>query len=216
MKNPLQQLEQKISQWSESSALSKETLSKLPVEIQKIHRYKLFGDDLLAIPAEVIFEGDEDESEHTFQFTDDDEAFSIFESEYRELVPEKFIQIGMSFGTDIVLLDTKRGTIHKFHVADVVDEEMMEYHLETELTDLKTFLSKLRPQSVACFIDPKNASKYEMLQINGTNVVHDGDIIETSNNEEARSRYTEIARKCLEKGYELHYAPKWLKISLGK
>lgn len=56
---------------SESYGLVNSTLnfnykSSLPKQLRSLHKYKLFGDDVFAVPSELIMSGEEDEYEKPF------------------------------------------------------------------------------------------------------------------------------------------------------
>jgi hypothetical protein len=176
MTQTLISLEAQIAAYAKSSHLDQKSLVLFPENVRTIHSYKLFGDNLLAIPTSLGIPGDEEEFEIPFSFLDSAEELSIFESEFRPDVPGNFIQIGNLYGaTELVVLNKDKNIIHMFHAQDVVDEEWLKYKLEEKvICTFEELIENLRPQTVACFMDPKNHSKYELFEIrNDTEINYD-------------------------------------------
>ncbi|HTO36184.1 MAG TPA: hypothetical protein VL021_00270 [Brumimicrobium sp.] len=210
MNEKLRQLENILEGQSNQTNFSQSELLIYPETFKQIHSYNLFGNDLLSIPANLIIEGDDDEFEKPFRFTDDFEEINLFESEFREEIPENFIQIGNLYGsTEIVLLNKLNDEIHIFNVSDIADNEWMKHKLENPICNLTTFLENIRPQTVCCLINPKDYSKYEILEIRNLNTIVTEEFErEFETTSEMWTEYFNIIRKAIDKGLEIHYAPK--------
>ncbi|HEU0125082.1 MAG TPA: hypothetical protein VFQ56_02135 [Flavobacterium sp.] len=209
MKNKLEQLEQILQPFAVDSNMTGNNLLVFPKEFQEVHSYKIFGSNLLAIPASLIMEGDDEEFEKPFRFLSGQDELDTFESEFREDVPDEFIQIGNLYEvTEIVLLNKIRNTIHIFHVQDVFDSEWMKYKLEKEICTLDEFINALRPQTVSCFMNPSNYSEYDIFEIrNETEVFCKTTSTKYSDQENTWAAYFKIVDEAVAKGYEIHYAP---------
>jgi hypothetical protein len=216
MLDKLIQLEKQLAGLASPSELSENNLMSFPEEFRHIHGYKVFGGDLLAIPANLIVEGDDDEFENLFCFLDTEDGIKTFESEFRPEIPAEFIPIGyLNLGTEIVLLNKMKSTVHVFHVSEVVDPEWLKYKLENAISDLVTFINSIKPQTVCCLMDPKNASKYDMFEIRNDNeIMTYNDRLKYPDKETAWNGFKDLIKKSIGKGYEIHYAPKKILIEL--
>lgn len=75
--------------------------------------------------------------------------------------------------------------------------------------DLKTFVENIRLQSVCCLLNPKDFSEYEILEIRNKTVIKTEDIEkEYKSMIETWTEYLRIIENSINKGYEIHYAPK--------
>lgn len=207
--NKLEKLEQSLESFAEYSALKENSLSLFPENFRKLHAYKIFGNNLLAIPANLIIEGDDDEFEKPFRFLSEEDELETFENEFREDVPDEFIQIGNLYeATEIVLLNKLRNTIHIFHVQDVCDADWMMYKLQKEISSLDEFVASLRPQTVTCLLNPSNDAQYEMFEIRNETELFDGTTtVKCSNSETVWKKYFELLTNAISNGFEIHYAP---------
>lgn len=166
MNGKLTLLEKLIKDQAKPSGFSKTELFVYPESFRRIHTYNLFGKNLLAIPASLLIEEDDDEFEHPFSFTDNIEVINLFESEFRAAIPNEFVQIGSLYNsTEIVLLHKLNETIHVFHVSDIADNDWLSSKLKNPICRLNTFIENLRQQTVCCLINPQNYSQYELLEI---------------------------------------------------
>jgi len=210
MKEKLIELEKQLDSYSTQSKLKAETLSAFPENVRLIHSYRIFGSDLLAIPTNLIFEGDDEEFERPFTFLDSEEALNVFEREYREAIPEEFIQIGYLYGgTDLVVLNKIRNTVHIFHVQDVVDPKWLKRKLENEICTFEKLVDNLRPQTVCCFVNRKQYSQYDIFEIrNYLELKHDVTTTRFSDNDTLLAEYFKLVDNSLQNGYTVHYAPK--------
>ncbi|MCG8573681.1 MAG: hypothetical protein MI810_02260 [Flavobacteriales bacterium] len=207
MKQILESLESQLHDQGQTSELDSDSLSALPEKLKTIHSHQLFGADLLAVPAELIIEGDEEEYEKPFSFLDLKEGYDIFESEYREEIPENFIPFGYLHGaSEIVLYNKTKSSVHVFHVSDIVDLDWIKYKLKTPICSFDKFIQNLKPQSVGCFMNPSNYSEWTMIEIRDGKLYLDYESQELKN--DLWSDYFEICQSLLNEGMEIHYAPK--------
>jgi hypothetical protein len=209
MKNKLEELEKSLQPFAVDSNMTENSLLVFPEDFREVHSYKIFGSNLLAIPANLIMEGDDEEFEKPFRFLSGQDELDTFESEFREDVPDEFIQIGNLYEvTEIVLLNKIRNTIHIFHIQDVFDGEWMKYKLEKEICTLDEFINALRPQTVSCFMNPSNYSEYDIFEIrNGAEVFCETTSTKYSDQENTWEAYFKLVDEAVAKGYEIHYAP---------
>ena len=218
MKDKLLQLEHKIQEFSEKTNFSEKDLLLYPDNFRQIHSFKIFGDDLLAIPAELIIEGDENEFEIPLSLTSELKTIELFEREFRAKIPTEFIQIGdLNCSTEIVLLNKIKNTVHIFHVTDIADKNWLNYKLENKICDLNTFIENIRPQTVSCLIIPKDFSKYDIFEIrNKTEIKNGVTLTKYENSYETWTEYITLVKNSMAKGFEIHYAPKKIKIEIRK
>ena len=218
MIDKLRQLEKELEDLSEKAKFSDNDLLLFPENFRQMFTFKIFGADLLAIPAKLLIEGDVDEFEIPLSLTGEIEALKLFESEFRSEIPTEFIQVGNLYGsTEIVLLNKLKNTIHIFHVADIADKESLKYKLQNEVCDLNTLIENIRPQTVCCLINPKDFSKWNLFEIrNNLELKNDDKLLKYQNFEETRTAYKTMVKKSIMNGYEIHYAPKKLKNELKK
>ncbi|MGQ3012927.1 MAG: hypothetical protein ACT6QS_04440 [Flavobacteriales bacterium] len=219
MHTTLSRLEQEVQAWGEPSELPAEILETLPEAIQHIHRYRLFAGDLLAIPHNLIIEGDDEEYEDPFSFLDLPEQFEVFESEYREDIPAEFIPFGQLYGAnDMVVLNTLKNTVHSFHITDVFDKPFLEYKLTKDsMGSLEHFVENLRMQTVCCVINPENHGEYDMWEIqNKTTLKHDFEETVFPDEQSAWDAYNDLLQEALAKGWKLHYAPRKIMLAQQK
>jgi hypothetical protein len=129
MKSYLFELEKQLDNFGVGTSLNKNDLLLFPENFRKIHSYKIFGGDLLEIPA-----GENDEMEKPFSFLSSKQTLELFDSEFRSEQMNDFIQIGNVFGsTEIVLLNKVKNTIHIFHISDICDKDWLTYKLDKEI-----------------------------------------------------------------------------------
>ena len=191
-----------------SSELSQEILADLPDKLIEIHKYKIFGSDLLAIPAELIIKGDDEEYERPFSFIDLNEGIENFESEFRPEIPENFIPFGYLDGaSEIVLYNKEKDSIHIFHVSDIVDKDWISYKLKNSKCSFDEFIKNIRPQTVTCLINPNDYSEAVLIEIRNENKIYcDYEFRELK--KEVWNDYIDICKSFINKGLEIHYAPK--------
>ena len=218
MKEKLIEIEGQIRDCSTYTNLTKGDLCLFPENLRQIHSFKIFGNDLLAIPANLIAEDNNNEFEIPFNFLDSKETLNIFESEFRQEISSEFIQIGNLYGSaEIVLLNKLTNNVHIFHVSDIADKDWLNYKLEKDICNFETFIYNIRPQTVCCLINPKDYSKYDIFEIrNNIEIKRENKILKCDNTEEAWKKYKELVENSLEKGYKIHYAPKKLINEIGK
>lgn len=208
MKAKLTELEQLLEKYSTRSALPREFVTNFPSDLQQVHSYKIFGDNLLAIPANLIIPGDDEEFEHPFTFTDSEETLRIFESEYRDEITKEFVQIGWLTRTQVVLLNTISEAIHIFNVQDVADKKWLNYKLQRQVCTFQMFIERLRVQTVCCFLNPENYSQFDIFEIrDGLELKTDSGTTTFTSIELLIKEYFNLVNQSLAKGYKLHYAP---------
>jgi hypothetical protein len=210
MTEKLRQLEFQLGELSKRTNLADTELQMLPEKIREIHSYNLFGQDLLSIPLDI---DENEEFERPFRFTDDLEDFKIFESEFRTEIPTEFIQIGSLYGsTEIVLFNKLTETIHIFHISDIADPNWLKYKLDNQKFTFDTFIDKLRLQTVCCFMNPKDFSQCDIFEIrNETSIKTEENLKIYENLKQTWNAYLDLVKLSIDKGFELHYAPKKLK-----
>lgn len=218
MKNKLAILEEELGQHSQKSQLSGDALQSLPDNLKRLHSFRIFGADLLAISANLIVKGDDDDFERPFRLLDDLEEIEVFEREFRSDIPNEYIQIGNIYGTtEIVLLNRLRDTIHIFHVSDVADKKWLKYKLKNGICDLNQLIDNLRPQTVCCLINPKDYSQWDILEIrNETELKKEGGVTRYTDRETTWIEYKKYVETSLRKGYQIHYAPKKIRNEIKK
>lgn len=208
MKNKLTELEKQIEEYSEYCKLHEVDYMSFPEKIREIFSFKIFGDNLLSIPSNLII-NDDDEFELPFSFLNSVEEIDVFESEFKSEIPNNFIQIGsLSNATEIVLLNKVKNTIHVFHVSDVVDKSWLNYKLENEICDLQTFINYIRPQTVCCLINPEDYSKLDLFEIRNFNILKTNDNEKLYDEKIIWGEYIKLIKKSIENGFIIHYAPK--------
>ncbi|MFH6936645.1 hypothetical protein [Flavobacterium sp. FlaQc-30] len=208
--NKLERLAQNIEPSAKNSSLTEKSLLHFPENLRKIHSYKVFGNDLLAIPTGLIMEGDDEEFEKPFQFLSSEDELETFEEEFREAVPPEFIQIGSLYGaSEIVLLNKLQNTIHIFHVQDICETDWMAYKLQDVICTFEIFIENIRPQTVVCLMHSADYTQFEMFEIRNETEIYDGaDSMEYSNSEEVWAAYFELVEKAISNDFKIHYAPK--------
>ena len=219
MNKKLLEIEEKIQKYSGKTNLSKEEILLFPENIRQIHSYKLFGDNLLSIPANQIIDGNVNEFEKPFSFLSEKQTLEIFESEFRTEIPQEFIQIGnLNSSTEIVLLNVKTNNVHVFHVADVCDKDWLNYKLfDKIICDFETLIDNIRPQTLCCFINPKKYSEYDIFEIRNRNEIKfDDKILKFENEEQTLENYKMFALNSLEKGFDISFAPKKIRNEIEK
>lgn len=217
MTDKLKELEKQLGQLSEKSAVFGANVLFFPENFRQTHSFKIFGDNLLAIPANLINDGDDDEFEQPFSFLDSLETIKIFEREFRPEVSDDFIQIGNLYGsTEIVLLNILNNTVHIFHVSDITDKDWLKYKLEKEICNLDVFINNIRVQTVCCLMNPNDYSKWDIFEIRNNGILTDAGLIEFTDEETIRIEYRKLVKKSLDKGFEIHYAPKKILNELAK
>ena len=210
MKKNFKNIESKLGELGLESQITNDIKSSLPTELKEIHNYKIFGSDLLAIPAELIIKGDDDEYEKPFSFLDLEDGFDNFESEFRSYIPENFVPIGYLYGADeVVLYNKDKNSIHIFHVSDIVDKDWMKHKLDNPICDFDKFIRKIRVQTVTCFINPKNYSEFILIELRNGKIYSDYEFLKL----ESKELWMEYLNECkshIENGMEIHYAPQKL------
>ena len=217
MIDKLTELEGKLWGLSERSLLPEEIIISFPENLKQIYSYKIFGENLLAIPSSLI-NNDDDDFEKPFSFINSLESIHVFKTEFRPEIPENFIQIGSLYNsTEIVLLNSLKESIHIFNVADIVDRDWLKYKLANEICDLITLINNIQPQTVCCLLNPTNFSQFEIFEIRNTNELkNDNSLIKYPDNETAKKELKKLVEISLDKGYKIHYAPKDLLIEFNK
>ena len=131
MKDNLKNLEIELSEFAQKTNFSQKELEIFPENLRQIFSFRIFGPDLIALPGELICDGDKNEMERPFSLINDQETLNVFESEFRSVIPKEFIQIGHIYGaTEIVLFNKISETVHTFHVSDSSDLDWLKYKLE--------------------------------------------------------------------------------------
>ena len=93
----------------------------------------------------------------------------------------------------------------------------IKYKLENEICNLDTFIDNIRPQTVCCLLNPKDYSKWEIFEIrNNSELKNDIEHTKYPDQETAWIEYRKLVDKSLNNGYQLHYAPKRIKIEMKK
>jgi len=217
MIDKLTELEGKLLGLSEPSLLPEEIIISFPENLKQIHSYKIFGENLLAIPSSLI-NNDDDDFEKPFSFINSLESTHVFETEFRPEIPENSIQIGSLYNsTEIVLLNCLKESIHIFNVADIVDRDWLKYKLTNKICDLTTFINNIQAQTVCCLLNPTNFSQFEIFEIRNTNELkNDNSLIKYPDNATAKKELKKLLEISLDKGYKIHYAPKALLIEFNK
>ena len=214
MTDKLLELEKQLDNYGVGTNLDEDTLLLFPENFRKIHSYRLFGSDLLAIPAD---EGDE--MEQTFSFLSSKDSLNLFDSEFRTEQMDDFIQIGNVFGSSkIVLLNKVKNTVHIFyHSAISCDIESLTYNVENGVGSLEEFIQSLRPQTVCCFANRKSYyPEYNVFEIRDNfELLNDGEIIKYSDEKTVWEEYFKLVDNAVDKGLEVHYAPQKIIERLG-
>jgi hypothetical protein len=210
MLEKLLHLQNQLADDAVDSQLRGDDLLLLPELLRPLHGFKIFGDNLLAVPANLILPGEEEEFEKPFRFLDRVESIELFEQEFRPDIPHPYVQLGHLYGaTEIVLLHGLKGTIHIVHVADIADKNWLNYKLSKRVCDLHKFIANIRPQTVCCLIDPSNYSKWDIFELrNGATLKTENDTTHFPNAEKAQEAYDLLVRQSLQQGYRIHYAPR--------
>lgn len=218
MENKLFELEKQLGDYSEYSQLDVKSRLLFPENFREIYNYKIFGDNLLSIPANLIIDGDDDEFEKPFSFLNSSEELDVFEEEFRSEISDHFLQIGHLYDfTEIILLNKIKNTVHIFHVSDIADKDWLNYKLENEICSLDEFVNNVRPQTVSYLINPKDYSEWDMFEIrNETELKTETELIEFKDKKTVNEEYLEQMKKSLEKGFVIHYAPKSILLKLKK
>ena len=208
-------LEDRLENQGMLSELKQEILSKLPTRLSEIHNYKLFGSDLLAIPAEIIISGNEEEYENPCSFLDLEDGFENFENEFRKEIPKNYIPFGYLYGaSEIVLYNELTDSVNVFNVSDISDRNWIKYKLENPICTFEKFISELRIQTVTCFINPKKYSEAVLLEIRSDKIYYDYELQPISMN--ISNEYNKYCQSLIEAGLEIHYAPKSVQAELKK
>ncbi|WP_438425476.1 hypothetical protein [Aquimarina macrocephali] len=209
------QIESRLNRLGLPSKLKQETLSTLPNRLKEIHLHKVFGTDLLAVPAELIIEGDDEEYEKPFSFLDLDEGLENFENEFRPEIPNNFIPFGYLYGaSEIVLYNNTNDSVHIFHVSDIVDSDWIKYKLDNSVCSFEKFIKEIKPQTVTCLINPNDYSEAVLIEIRADKIYCDYELEEF--NTSTLDDYYIRCKSLIEKGLEIHYAPKKVKLEFEK
>lgn len=207
MNETVKHIESQLGDLGQNSQLSKKAQSQLPPPLKEIHSYKIFGSDLLSVPAELIIEGDEEEYEKPFSFLDDNDWFNMFEQEYRPEVPKNFIPLGHLYGgSDIVVCNDIQNSIHVFHVSDIADKDWLKYKLNDSLGSFQEFIQHIRPQTVTCLLNPEDYSKAILIELRNGKAYVDYEFREPKG-KDIWQVYLSACKSYMEKGMEIHYAP---------
>lgn len=206
MDNLIQRIESLLEHEGQPSELREKDFSGWPDKLIEIHQYKVFGANLLAIPAELIIAGDEEEYERPFSFMGLIEGLENFENEFRAEIPNHFMPFGYLDGaSEIVLYNSQKDAIHIFNVADIVDKEWMQHKLDNPKCSFEQFIKSIRPQTVTCLINPNDFSEAILIEIrNGNKIYCDYEFKELKI--EVWHDYINICNSYLDKGFEVHYA----------
>ncbi len=218
MTHKLLELQKQLDNYGVVTSLNKNDLLLFPENFRQIHSYKIFGGDLLAINEDLIIEGESDEFEKPFRFLSGIDELEIFDREFRKGVSEDFIQIGCLYGvTEIVLLNKIKNTVHILHVQDFLALDQYQHKLDKGLCTLENFIEGLRPQTVSCFDYRKSYyPEYEIFEIRDKFVIKNGDnYIKYTDNETAWKQYYKLVDNAVDKGFEVHYAPRKVIERLG-
>jgi hypothetical protein len=218
MENKLFELEKQLEDYSGYCQLDIESRLLFPENFRQIYKYKIFGDNLLSIPANLIIDGDDDEFEKPFSFLNASEELDVFEKEFRSEISDHFIQIGHLYNcTELVLLNKIKNTVHVFHVSDIADIDWLNYKLENGICNLDEFVNNIRPQTVCCLINPKNYSEWDIFEIrNETELKTEAELIEFEDKKTVNEEYIEQVKKSLEKGFDINYAPQSVLLNFKK
>ena len=214
MTDKLVELEKQIDGYGIGTNLSDSTLLLFPDNFRKVHSYRLFGSDLLAIPA-----GKNDEMEQPFSFLSSKDALDLFDSEFRTDQMDNFIQIGNIFGgSKIVLLNIIKNTVHVFHHSVIsCDHESLTYSLENGIGTLEEFIQSLRPQTVCCFANRKSYyPEYYIFEIRDNfELMNDATFTKYLDEKTLWQEYYKLVDNAVDKGFEVHYAPRRIRERLG-
>jgi hypothetical protein len=211
-----EQIESESNGLVTNSTLNSDYKSSLPKHLRSLHKYKLFGGDVFAVPSELIISGEEDEYEKPFSFLASDSEVEVFESEYRPEIPDNFIPFGYLYGaTEVVLLDKKRDTVHIFHVSDIADIDWLKKKLKNEICSYVDFIKNIKQQTVTCLINPKNYAEALLIEIRGNDKIY-CDYSYKQDTKDLWGDYISICESYINKGFEIHYSSKKLKEILNK
>lgn len=215
MNSTLKYLESQLGDFGGKSQITLKTKLNLPTPIQEVHEYKVFGSDLLAIHGESITDCDIEEYEVPFAFLDLEEGFENFDSEFREDIPKDFIPFGHLHGaSEVVLYKQGEKSIHKFHVADIVDEDWIAYQLENPICDFEEFIKSIRAQTVACFSNPENHAESTLIELRNGKIYFDYEFLAPTGND-VWKEYLSKCRSELDNGMIVHYASQKLTRALN-
>ena len=207
MNEILKNIESELGELGLESQITDGIKSNLPTELKEIHNYKIFGSDLLAVPAELIINGDDEEYEKPFSFLDSEDGFDNFENEFRQDIPENLIPIGYLYGADeIVLYKKEKNSIHIFHVSDIVDKDWMKYKLDNPICGFDEFIRQIRVQTVTCLINPNNYSEALLIELRNDKIYSDYEFLELKS-EDIWQEYINECNSQIVNGMEIHYAP---------
>jgi hypothetical protein len=147
------------------------------------------------------------------------DTLDLFDSEFTTEQMDDFIQIGnISGASEIVLLNTVKNTVHTFHHSVIsCDIKSLTYSLENGIGSLEDFIQSLRPQTVCCFADRKSYyPAYYVFEIRDNfELLNDGEIIKYSDEQTIWQEYYKLVGNSVDKGYEVHYAPRGILERLG-
>lgn len=203
----LKQLEYLLEKQSIRSNFSQSDLLIYPDIFRIVHSFKVFGENLLSVPPSLIVDGNDDDYEIPFSFTNSVESITIFESEFRPEIPINFVQIGNLFGSDIMLLNVNNNQIYVFNIADISDTDWLKYKLENPICDLNKLIESIQLQTVCCLINPKNHSEWKMIEIRATTIITDDFEKEFDSTTTTWEAYHNIVKSSIQAGYKIHYAP---------
>jgi hypothetical protein len=206
MTEKLLELERLLGNFGAKSHLDENTLLLFPDNFRKIHSYKLFGENLIAIPA-----GKNDEMEKPFTFLRSKDTLELFDSEFRTEQMDDFIQIGNACNlTEIVLLNKVKNSVHIFHISDICDKDWVTYKLNKEICSLEDFIQNLRPQTVCCFTNRGSYyPEHYVFEIRDNfELLNDGNVIKYTDEDTVWEEYYKLVDDAVKKGFIVDYAPR--------
>lgn len=85
----------------------------------------------MALPAKLII-------------NEEEEYLEVFENEYREVMPNIFFPFGFLYeGTEVILYNSSKDTIHIFNIAHIVDTNRIKDMLEHPVYSFNNFIKLL-------------------------------------------------------------------------
>lgn len=234
MEKYLHKLEERLNTPSYENENFNSENQELSAIQEVLSAYKIFGDNLLEIPAKKFkgkYEG------YTpmgipFRFFDfknraseDSNDFTSY-AQFKGLIPDTFSLIGLLNMSKIIAVNSKNNKIYAFNYSDLTDVDHLNYLIKTPICSINGFLKDLRPQTMVCLADLNNSSKYECIKIDGHHLFHEIHPLEKGNElsddfiiseEDMQEEYFKRIYAALEKGYKIVYAPQfvWKRFSRG-
>jgi hypothetical protein len=233
MKQYLDKLERKLNDLGCENESLLAVTRELSVTQKTIGEYKVFGDNILEVSEKKFQEKYSRYNPMSVPFrffdfqTKPSEANDfIAYDQFKTLVPENYELLGFLNGSEIIVVNEKNSKIYKFNFSDLADIDFLKYLVKTPICTLNGFLKDLKPQTVICLGDPKNSAKYERLEISkdlwlyheidplSENHMFSDDYIIPDEQNIVEEYYSRI-NSCLERGYEIIYAPQFVWKKLG-